>query len=85
MPHRAELLQDEEEFDENAVTAVGDEDEEKDKDKDKDKDTDKEKSANKIAAKSGTTSGSWISRCLKFQNISCYFRNLIYIYLHRVP
>lgn len=58
MPHRAELLQDEEEFDENAVTAVGDEDEEKDKDKDKDKDTDKEKekekSANKLAAKSGT-------------------------------
>jgi hypothetical protein len=56
LPHRAELLQDEEEFDENAVTAVGDEDEEKDKDKDKDtdKEKEKEKSANKTAAKSGT-------------------------------
>ena len=42
-PHRAELLQDEDDFDENAVATVGEEDEEKDKDKEKEKDGDKDK------------------------------------------
>ena len=79
--HRAELLQDEEEFDENAVAAVGDEDEEKDKDKDKEKDKDKDtekekdkdKSLNKISAKTGTTPGPRTPYDMKFQNITAIF------------